>query len=295
MEKRRFGRTGLQVSVLGFGAAQMGYEQASPETVDRLLGITLDSGINVIDTAESYGESEAMIGRAIAHRRSEYNLFTKCGHTSWDPDFLRRSIDQSLKRLRTDYVDLINLHSPSIEVLGQGDVVEVLQDAKAAGKTRWIGCSADGVEAAYVVDCGLFDVIQTSLNVADQEAIDLTLPKATEADMGVIVKRPIANAVWLRSDRNEISPYSQPYWDRLQELNYEFLRTGGTAEHLRRMLQFTFNQKGVHVTLVGTKNPDELLADIAAAVEVSPSPLEETQAIRDRWLEVASPSWTGRG
>ncbi len=117
--------------------------------VDRLLGQALDAGINVIDTAECYGQGEELIGQAVGHRRSEYYLFTKCGHASgfdlpdWSPRLLEQSIERSLQRLKTDHLDLIQLHSCSEDTLRQGEVIEVLQQARAAGKTRYIGYSGD--------------------------------------------------------------------------------------------------------------------------------------------------------
>src|SRR6267378_3695723 len=119
MERRRLGQTDMEVSVLGFGGAEIGYARVAPATVGRLLGSALDAGLNAIDTAECYAGSEALIGRAVGRRRAEYYLFTKCGHAAedgradWRPRSLVESIERSLRRLRTDYVDLIQLHSCS--------------------------------------------------------------------------------------------------------------------------------------------------------------------------------------
>jgi len=298
MEKRIFGRTGLEVSVLGFGGAEIGYENASQVDVDRMLGAALDAGLNVVDTAECYAISEELIGKSIARRRSDYYLFTKCGHSygfeesDWDPTMLRKSIDRSLTRLQTDYVDVINLHSPPVDVLRRGDAIAVLEEARATGKTRWIGCSADDVEAAFVVDCGAFDVIQTSLNIADQQAITITLPKALAANMGVIAKRPIANAAWSKSSRDQVGGYSQIYWDRLKELDYDFLKSNAT-DHLRQVLQFTLGQAGVHVAIVGTKNPERWKGN-AEAASAPPLSADEMAAIRDRWIAVAGKDWVGQ-
>ena len=182
MERRTLGRTGMDVSLLGFGGAEIGYGQAAQATVDRLLGEALDAGLNVIDTAECYLTSEALIGHAVAHRRREVYLLTKCGHASglpwpdWDPRLLTPSIERSLQRLRTDAVDVVQLHSCAADVLCQGDVIDVLQRAREAGKTRYLGYSGDGEAARYAIACGAFDTLQTSLNIADQEAIESTLP-----------------------------------------------------------------------------------------------------------------------
>ena len=141
MERRPFGKTGLEVSALGFGGAEIGYQNAALDTVERLLGSALDAGLNVIDTAECYVISEELIGKAVGHRRDAFHLFTKCGHSSglpgedWDPEMLRASIDRSLQRLGTDTVDLVQLHSCDEAKLRQGDVIAVLQEARDAGKT----------------------------------------------------------------------------------------------------------------------------------------------------------------
>ena len=199
MERCAFGQTDMQVSVLGFGGAEIGLESVDATTVTQLLGKALDAGLNVIDTAECYGKSEEMIGRAVAERREEFYLFTKCGHphgmesgANWSQDSILESIERSLRRLRTDRVDLVHLHSCSEAVLKKGEVIEALQSAREKGYARYIGYSGDSHAARYAVECGAFDSLQTSINIADQEALELTLPLAREKRMGVIAKRPIA-------------------------------------------------------------------------------------------------------
>jgi hypothetical protein len=296
VERRVFGGTGLEVSVLGFGGSEIGYEQATPETVERLLGAALDSGLNVIDTAECYLESEELIGRAVSRRRSEYHLFTKCGHASgldgpdWSPRLIAESIERSLRRLRTDHVDLIQLHSCSAEVLRDGAVVEVLRRAREQGKARFIGYSGDGADALHAVECGAFDTLQTSVSIADQEAVTLTLPRASERGMGVIAKRPVANAVWRHEARPD-NEYVRPYWDRVRQLDYDFLK-GDVRAAMGTALRFTLTVPGVHTAIVGTTKPGrwrenaELLAD-------GPLPTEEFEAVRARWKEVAGADWGG--
>ncbi len=103
MEKRPFGKTDMQVTVLGFGGAEIGFEKAEPDAVARLLDDALDAGLNVIDTAECYLQSEELIGEAVSSRRSDFYLFTKCGHPEkpgvgdWRPESLLRSIERSLQ------------------------------------------------------------------------------------------------------------------------------------------------------------------------------------------------------
>ncbi len=294
MERRILGKTGLEVSILGFGGAEVGNLGTPPDTVEQLLNAALDAGLNTIDTAECYADSEEKIGQAVAHRRGEFHLFTKCGHASgfdlpdWNPRLLEMSIERSLQRLRVDTVDLVQLHSCGEDVLRQGDVIAVLQKARDAGKTRFIGYSGDNANALYAIECGAFDTLQTSLSIADQQAIDLTLPKALAANMGVIVKRPIANAAWGQSPAQ--SEYARPYQERLQALDYDFLHTARAAE---TALRFTLSQPGVCTAIVGTTKPGRW-ADNAALLQNGPLPLSEIDAIRARWQEVAAPDWVGQ-
>ena len=150
MERRRLGKTDMDVSVLGFGGSEIGYERVSRRTVERLLGTALDAGLNVIDTAECYDNSEELIGRAVGARRADFHLFTKCGHANswargeWRPASLLKSIERSLKRLATDHVDLIQLHSCSLAELHKGDVVEALEQARSGARRATSATAATG-------------------------------------------------------------------------------------------------------------------------------------------------------
>jgi aryl-alcohol dehydrogenase-like predicted oxidoreductase len=296
MEKRQFGKTDMQVSVLGFGGAEIGFEQASPEDVTGLLSTAIDAGLNVIDTAECYLASEELIGQTISHRRKEFYLFTKCGHPErpgvedWRKKSLLDSIVRSLLRLNTDRVDLIHLHTCSEAELRKGEVIEALEEAREKGYTRYIGYSGDSSAARYAVECGVFDSLQTSVSIADQEAVDLTLPLARERGMAVIAKRPIANAAWRYSEKPS-NWYHQEYWERLQKLNYDFLRDPAQAASVA--LRFTLNVPGVHTAIVGTKNPNRWQQN-AAMLAAGPLPADQFQAIRARWKEVADKSWIGQ-
>jgi aryl-alcohol dehydrogenase-like predicted oxidoreductase len=297
MEHRQLGKTDMRVSVLGFGGAEIGFERATPEVVARLLDDAIDAGLNVIDTAECYLGSEELIGRAVAGRRDAYYLFTKCGHAEgpgrddWRPESLRASIERSLKRLRTDRVDLVQLHSCSEDLLRQGDVIDVLRRARERGQTRYIGYSGDGDAARYAIECGAFDVLQTSVSIADQEAIDRTLPLARAAGLGVIAKRPIANAAWRYAERPE-NAYHQPYWERLRALDYDFLR-GDARQAASVALRFTLGVPGVHTLIVGTTKPGRWREN-AAVLEAGPLPPEPFEAIRARWRAVAGDDWVGQ-
>jgi aryl-alcohol dehydrogenase-like predicted oxidoreductase len=295
MERRRLGRTDMAVSVLGFGGSEIGYERAGRRTVARLLGTALDAGLNVIDTAECYEDSEALIGAALGSRRDEIYLLTKCGHPrgygrgDWRMASLLSSIERSLERLRTDRLDLIQLHSCELSDLRKGEAITALERARERGWTRYIGYSGDGEAARFAVECGRFDTLQTSVSIADQEAIERTLPLAVKRGIGVIAKRPIANAAW-RYARRPSEPYYQPYWERLRALEYQFLRDAERA--VSTALRFTLATPGVHTAIVGTKQPDRW-PENARLLEAGPLPAAEVEAIRARWRKIAEPSWTG--
>ncbi|PYM74952.1 MAG: aldo/keto reductase [Candidatus Rokuibacteriota bacterium] len=297
MEQRRLGRTDIVASVLGFGGSEIGYQGVTGRTVARLLGSAIDAGLNVIDTAECYEDSESLIGKAIGARRREVHLFTKCGHAGgwaradWRRAPLLTSIERSLRRLATDYVDLIQLHSCALETLRKGEAIEALEQARERGWARYIGYSGDGAAARYAVECGRFDTLQTSVSIADQEAIEGTLPMATARQMGVIAKRPLANAAW-RYQKKPAEPYYQTYWSRLKTLDYRFL-TSAPETAAGTALRFTLSVPGVHTAIVGTTRP-ERWQENAALLRAGGLPPREFEQIRARWREVADGSWEGQ-
>ena len=153
MQRRPLGRTGLMVSPLGFGGAELGFGQAEDSRFAQVLNEALDAGLNVIDTAECYGRGEEGIGNTVSQRRGDFVLFSKCGHASglehkdWSIELLEATLDRSLKRLKTDFIDVYQLHSCSEEILRQGDVIDFLQNARTSGKIRYIGYSGDHAAA----------------------------------------------------------------------------------------------------------------------------------------------------
>ncbi|PZR74761.1 MAG: aldo/keto reductase [Chthoniobacterales bacterium] len=298
MEKRQLGNTDMHVSVLGFGGAEIGFEGATEETVKQLLESALDAGLNVIDTGECYEGSEEIIGNTVGARRSDFYLFTKAGHPrgvgseDWSPASLLESIERSLRRLRTDRLDLIQLHGCSESVLRKGDAIAALQTARERGYARYLGYSGDSLAAKYAVECGAFDTLQTSISVADQEALDLTLPRAREQKMGVIAKRPIANAAW-KENHKPIESYHHAYWDRLNKLHYDFIRHRPLEESIAHALRFTLSVPGVHTAIVGTAKPERWVQN-ARLVEAGLLSKAEFEAVRERWEEIAPATWIGQ-
>jgi hypothetical protein len=319
METRPFGNTGMHVGALGFGAAGIGFEHKDDNTVDSLLGVAQDLGINVIDTAAMYSDSEEKLGRALRGRRNQFLLFTKCGRRlpprisltgfrlraretlrraigrsheyeslDWDPSVLEWDIEQSLRRLRTDRIDLIQLHSCSQETLNQSEVIDVLQRARQAGKVLHIGYSGDGAAAHYAIRCGQFEAVQMSINIADQEALDLAVPLAHQNGMGVIAKRPIANGLWRNVRRPERSQ-DHAYWERLRDLHYDFLQS---ECDFATALRFTLSV-GVHTAIVGTTNPAHLCKN-AESLAAGPLNDKSLDAIRNQWKRTVQPDWVGQ-
>jgi aryl-alcohol dehydrogenase-like predicted oxidoreductase len=295
MERRKLGKTAIDASVLGFGGSEIGYQGVSARTVAKLLGGALDAGLTVIDTAECYDESEVLIGKALGARRREIALFTKCGHAGgwgradWRLDPLLKSLERSLKRLQTDHVDLVQLHSCSLDVLRRGDAITALERARERGWTRYIGYSGDSAAARYAIETGRFDTLQTSVSIADQEAIELTLPLAQARGMGVIAKRPLANVAWRYTRRPE--SYYADYYERLRVLQYPFLKQSDTA--VATALRFTLSVPGVHTAIVGTTKP-ERWHENAALLGRGALPKKDYDAIRARWRDVADASWEGQ-
>ena len=202
MEKRKFGKTDMEFSVLGFGGAEIGWNGESLETVEELLNSALDAGLNVIDTAAAYKTSEELIGRAVGKRRNDFYLLTKCGaldaftRSDWSKKGILDTIVNSLRALKTDHLDIAQLHSCSAEILKRGEAIEGLLRAQEKGYTRYIGYSGDNEDAKTALEMDVFDSLQTSVSIADQSPIDEIIPLAAEKGLGVIAKRPIANAVW---------------------------------------------------------------------------------------------------
>jgi aryl-alcohol dehydrogenase-like predicted oxidoreductase len=298
MEYRKLGKTGMNVSVLGFGGSEIGYEHIALAAAKKLLNEALDLGLNVIDTAECYATSEELIGEAVGKRRKDYYLLTKCGHESgwsspdWRAESLLRSIQRSLKRLKTDHVDLIQLHSCSEAELRKGTVIDTLKRARERGYTRFIGYSGDSQAALCAIECGEFDTLQTSVSIADQEALDLFLPLAEKHNVGVIAKRPVANVAWHNGSRPPSDAYGRTYWERLQKLRYEFLKKD-LKETAAVALRFTLSVLGVHTAIVGTSKLGRF-SENGAAAAAGPLPKELFESIRARWREVAQPSWIGQ-
>jgi len=297
MEKRKFGKTDMEFSVLGFGGAEIGYnDNQTQEEVNNLLNSALDAGLNVIDTAAAYKVSEELIGNAVSNRRKDFYLLTKCGaldaftRFDWSKKGILETIENSLRALKTDYLDIAQLHSCDSEILKRGEAIEGLQRAQEKGYTRYIGYSGDNQDAKTALEFDVFDSLQTSVSIADQTPIDTNIKLAAEKGLGVIAKRPIANAVWRHKEKPSDS-YHHEYWDRIQKLKFEFL-TKSLEEATATVLRFTLSIPGVGTMIVGTTRPNRWQENAKYVAEGKLSK-EEYEAIRNRWREVADEGWVG--
>ena len=293
MEMRTLGNTGLQISRLGVGLSEIGglslKEQA---TAGQVLNSALDAGINFLDTSACYNNSEELIGLTVAHRRDEYILATKCGHVAggytgqaWTAKTVRDSIDRSLARMNTDRLDLVQLHSCGVDVLEQGEVIEEIQKAKQAGKTRFIGYSGDNDAAYWAVDSGLFDTLQTSFNLVDQHARTTgLLNKAKAQGLGIIIKRPIANGAW-GADKSP-SAYASQYFQRSQAMAKAGSIPGAPENRILLALGFALAHDEVDTVIVGTRNPDHMQANIEWFNTQLPIDSQAVAALQQRFEQV---------
>jgi len=301
MKRKRLGKTELLVSHLGMGLAEIGHPRtlAHEKEVARVLNIALDRGINFLDTAACYGISEELIGRSVATRRDEFILSTKAGHVTgeytgapWTYQTIADSIERSLVRIKTDHLDVVHLHSCNVEVLERGEVIRALQDARQAGKTRFIGYSGDNEAAQWAVESGLFDTLQTSFNLVDQQARLRLFPLAIERDMGIIAKRPIANAAWGR--QTSPSGYAEEYHRRAQIMIEQGPIPGAAEDPILLALGFTLAHEAVSTAIVGTSSPEHMEANIRQVEHELPIVQESIKELENRFQQLGA-HWPQEG
>lgn len=294
MLMRPFGNTGLQVSALGIGS--------SPNAdVYRLL---LDQGVNLVDTAQCYGEHEVFLGNTIRHRRHEFILVSKCGHHNVLPDGSWRShtismkdIDRALQRLQTDHLDVMLLHSYDYDLLEKGDAVRVLAEAKKAGKIRFAGYSGDNDRAVLAASLPDIDIVETSISIADQHNIGLLLPMAIRRGLGVIAKRPTTSGAW-RMLSDDPASYAtsnkRPYVERLLAMKItpaDF----AAQDWLELSLRFNIAVNGLHTSIVATSSVVHAQANVDA-ISKGPLPADAFETLRQVFREAQANSgkvWPG--
>ena len=283
LPKATLGRTGLEVTKLGYGAMELRGASRGRELdanqVETVLNGVLDAGINFIDTSIDYGESEELIGRYISHRRDEYYLATKCGcplgEFEWSGrggvphvftrDHIIAGVEQSLTRMRTDYIDLLQFHaSPSIEELEEHQAIETLQELKREGKIRFIGASSTLPNLASHIEMGVFDAFQIPYSALERQHEE-TITQAAESGAGIILRGGVARGA--PSDGKQRGNR----WGLWQRASLDELLDGMTR--MEFILRFTLSHPALSTTIVGTVNPDHLAANLDALV-AGPLPLD---------------------
>ena len=302
MEIVQLGKTDLKVSRLGVGLVEIGLQltENDKDQAYDLLNTALDGGINFFDTAECYGMSEDIIGESLSHRRDEFVLATKAGHPSygtdgmrWSVNTIKQSIDRSLNRLKTDYVDLLQIHAYDIFGQPPDDIVQVFLDAKRDGKTRYIGYSQENEEAMWAIKSGLFDTIQTAFNIMDQRGLVDILDEASKSGMGVIAKRPIGNGMWGRTF-NKSDHYEDSVAKSLR-VRAEKMQSIGPIKtepdnHILAALGFVLHHPQVHTAIVGSRNPKHVKSIIDMVNNQLPISSEYVEELHKRY-EIVGRNW----
>ena len=259
------GRTGLTVTTLGYGAMElrgpgaMWGRDISDDDATALLNAVLDGGINYLDTSPDYGMSEERIGKAIAGRRDEYVLASKCGCPVGTPGFrehiftrenIRAAVEQSLKRMQTDRVEVVQFHaSPAQTVMEENDSVAELEALKSEGKIRFLGMSGTLPHLTDHVAMGVFDVFQIPYSAVEREH-EASISSAAAAGAGTVIRGGVRQRYMQSLDRYESAGLDE-ILDGMSRLEF--------------MLRFTLTHPDMHTTIVGTANPAHLAANLAAA------------------------------
>jgi aryl-alcohol dehydrogenase-like predicted oxidoreductase len=287
---RSFGNTDLKVSALGFGAGEIGDFAVSEKDSEKILNAVLDLGINLIDTARGYCASEERIGKYISKRRKEFVLSTKVGYgiegfVDWSYDIILSGVDNALRLMKTDYIDIVHLHTCDLNTLKRGEVIEALYKTIERGKVKVAAYSGENEELKFAVESNSFESIQTSVNICDQIDLDGSIKQAKEKGMGVIAKRPIANAPWRFSER-PAGHYCEEYWHRWKTMNLPEQKNW-----LDTFLRFTVFANGVDTAIVGTTNIEHLKSNIEI-IEKGPLVSELNNLIVERFKEHNN-NWRG--
>jgi aryl-alcohol dehydrogenase-like predicted oxidoreductase len=273
------------VTILGYGAMELRGAPRGPEIGDedagRLLNGVLDGGINLIDTSPDYGKSEELIGRYVGHRRDEFFLASKCGCLlelptdspppyphDYSPANVRADVEQSLRRLRTDRLDLVQVHmSPSRATLEENHTVETLSELRNEGKVRFIGMSGILPNLPEHIAMNVFDVFQIPYSAVQRDHEDL-ITQAVAAGAGTLIRGGAARGAASEEKNWTTGPLSQPAG--LGQRNWaasgvEDLLAGSGMSRMEFVLRFTLSHPGLSSTIVGTANPAHLAGNIAIA------------------------------
>ena len=260
------GRTGMEVTRLGYGAAhRKPMDDAQREAIHHAV---LDAGINYIDTAGCYGNSEERIGKYLSSRSSEFYLATKCGCTSNDARWSRESVfadlHTSLRRLKADYVDVMQPHNPSVAECEKEQLVEALVDMRDQGKVRWIGISTTLPHLATYLDWGVFDVFQVPYSALERDH-EGWITKAAESGIGIAIRGGVAMGEPGAGSGDADS------WQKFDEAGLDDLREEG-ENRTAFILRHTLAHPHSHTNIVGTTSPEHLAENVDAIARGPLSP-----------------------
>lgn len=282
LARRTLGATGLEVSVLGLGAGPLGAARIGEGEADAVVSAALEHGLTLFDTAPSYGSSEERLGRALGSRRRDVTLATKGGYGvpgigDWTGDVIRLGIEAALRRMGTDVIDVFFLHSCDVGTLQREDILTELERAKTAGKIRAAGYSGENEALAWAIASRRFDVVECSVNPFDRAALSGSVAEAAAAGIGVLAKRPLANAAW-RFDHPPDAPDVRTYWERARTMAIDPSPLAWPEAALR----FATFAAGVSAALVGTSSVAHL-AEAVAAVTRGPLDRELSTRLDEAW------------
>jgi aryl-alcohol dehydrogenase-like predicted oxidoreductase len=287
------GRTGLEVTRLGFGSAIS--RKLPDEAWGQLLGAVLDSGINFVDTANDYGvdwnvPAEEQIGKHISGRRSEYLLATKCGCAPgadghvWTSENAFRGLHESMKRMKTDYVDIMQYHNPTVDEAKSGDLIAVLQEMKAQGKVRWLGISTTLPHLPYYLETGVFDTFQIPYSALERQHEDW-ISESAKAGTGIIVRGGVAQG----EPGTDATERRSEKWGKFEDAGLDELCEEGESR-TTLILRYTLAHPNADTNIVGTSRVGHLRENIAG---ISKGPLSaDTYAEMKRRLDSVGESPT---
>lgn len=312
MEYRRLGKTGMNISAISLGTWQVGGKWGSAfnnENAAAILNSAIDAGINFIDTADVYsdGESEKAVGNVLKTRSEKIFVATKCGrqiqphvNEGYQPAVLRKYVEDSLKRLQLETIDLIQLHCPPTQVYYRPEIFELFNDLKKEGKIQNLGVSVEKVEEALkAIEYDNVTTVQIIFNMFRQRPAQLFFEQAVKKDIGVIVRVPLASGL-LTGTYNKQTSFTQGdhrHFNRNGEafdkgetfsgIDYE---TGLMAvEALKEIfpgqenlapiaLQWILQFKAVSCIIPGASSPQQATANLAA-LQLQPLTAEQTAAV----------------
>ena len=254
------GRTGIEVTRLGYGA---GHRKPMTERQNQdMVRRVVESGVTLIDTANDYGNSEEMIGLAISDRYASVTVATKCGCSPtghvWSRDNLFRGVHESLERLRTDRIDIMQLHGANVRDCEANGTVDALLEMREQGLVSWIGASTNLPDLPTFLEWGVFDIFQLPYSALDRSHEDW-ITKAAESGAGVLIRSGVALG------EPGIGKGSTSQWQAFEDAGLDELREEGESR-TAFVLRFVANHPSAHCNLVGTTSPAHLRENIEAMV-----------------------------